>query len=1093
MNNTLNTVLLILCTKLNKKSLFIVLLGALIFTSNLAHAQLPAFYDFETGLQGWTNNGNRSGLFNNSTWSCNSNRSIFSRGTRTNRNIMTSPAINLTAYTNLEISFCHISFGLDNNEGFRLEFYDGSNWVLVQTFTFGNDFFTNGNNNQHDLTATLTDATYNFASNSRFRFSGTANNDNEWNFFDTIEINTPPCLPSTANGSTTLACPSVESGGLGLSGSDVTFNCYENDVTLEASYLDLGETTSYSIENIPYNPPFQYGCLENPISVNVDDVWSPVIDLPFDFCFYGNTYDSCVVGSNGIVSFDTSLANNATGWSILTQIPSLINASDYQGPGNSRRDYYFGPSIFGVHHDVDPSVGGEIGYQLITLNTGCRALVAAWSDVPMYADNSKRYSGMIVFYEDTNVIEVYIRDKPIDATWNSGRAAVGLQANSTEGIAAPGRNSLDTPWGATNEAWRFTPNGNSITELKWYENSVSVANEIIDPNNDGQITVSPTNTTTYISQVTYNLCNGSNLIETDETVVTVSGGKQWNGSINTNWNNPNNWTPFGVPAGNDCIEILPASNTPVLTGSTNGRGYNLEIVDGAVLTQQPESTLTIEDRIIIAHNGALEIRDDASLIQITDVPVNQNIGVAKVQREATDVNNYDYVYWSTPVDAFHVGSISPGTPSSVIFEWIPTVPNGTIGDHGSWANTSENMIPGKGYIVRGLQGTPIANTAEFQGKLNNGQISTPISRGNYTGTNYNGVGNLSTSDDDNWNLLGNPYPSAISLSDFVGANPNIDGTLYFWRHLNGLSTASNSPFYENYTYNYDVNDYIASNSLGSSPPGFSGYIASGQGFFALMLDSASTPNTVTFSNTMRNAAYRNDNFYRNADLNLDEKHRIWLDLVRHGNTAISILVGFIEGATNDLDRLYDGISINDAEHQFYSVQSNEKLTIQGKALPFNGSETFNLGFKTPTTGNFAISINQLDGLFENSNQDIYIEDTELNIIHDLKVSPYTFTSDAGTFNTRFILRFTAERLSVKDQELLSNLVIQSNNKSIKARSDLSPIQTFELYDITGRAIHRNLKINQSNYRYQTHNLSEGTYIVKVQLANGAAVSKKMII
>ena len=873
----------------------------------------------------------------------------------------------------------------------------------------------------------------------------------------------------------------------------MTFNCYDNDVTLEASYLDLGETTSYSIENIPYNPPFQYSCLENPVSVNVDDVWSPVIDLPFDFCFYGNTYDSCVIGSNGIVSFDTSLANNATGWSILTQIPSLVNASDYQGPGNSRRDYYFGPSIFGVHHDVDPSVGGEIGYQLITLNTGCRALVAAWSDVPMYADNSKRYSGMIVFYEDTNVIEVYIRDKPIDAAWNSGRAAVGLQANSTEGIAAPGRNSLDTPWEATNEAWRFTPNGDSITELKWYENTVSDANEIIDPDNDGQITVSPSTTTTYISQVTYNLCNGSNLIETDETVVTVSGGKQWNGSVNTNWNNPNNWTPFGVPASNDCIEILPASNTPVLSGSTNGRGFNLEIADGAVLTQQPESTLTIEDRIIIAQNGVLEIRDDASLIQITDVPVNQNIGSAKVQREATDVNNYDYVYWSTPVDAFHVGSISPGTPSSVIFEWIPTVPNGTIGDHGSWANTSETMIPGKGYIVRGLQGTPIINTAEFEGKLNNGQISVPISRGNYTGLNYNGIGNFSTSDDDNWNLLGNPYPSAISLTDFVSANPSIAGTLYFWRHLNGLSSATNSPFYENYTYNYDVNDYIASNSLGSAPPGFSGYIASGQGFFALMLDSASTPNTVNFSNTMRNAAYRNDNFYRNADVILNEKHRIWLDLVRDGNTALSILVGFVDGATDDIDRLYDGISINDAEHQFYSIGLNEKLTIQGKGLPFEASETFNLGFITPSSGSFAISINQLDGLFENTHQDIYIEDTELNIIHNLKLNPYTFSANAGTFNERFILRFTAERLSIKNQDLLSNVMIQSINKTIIAKSNLGAIQNFELLDITGRTIYKDLKINQTNYKYHSAHLSEGTYIVKVQLANGSAVSKKIIL
>ena len=151
----------------------------------------------------------------------------------------------------------------------------------------------------------------------------------------------------------------------------------------------------YTVESIPYSPPFQFGCLDNPVSVNLDDVWSPVINLPFDFCFYDNTYDSFVIGSNGVISFDTSLANGPSGWYnhleiFLVQLMQMIVETAY----------YFGPSIYGVHHDVDPSIGGEIGYQLITLDTGCQALVAAWSDVPMYYDNSILYTGMIVFYEE---------------------------------------------------------------------------------------------------------------------------------------------------------------------------------------------------------------------------------------------------------------------------------------------------------------------------------------------------------------------------------------------------------------------------------------------------------------------------------------------------------------------------------------------------------------------------------------------------------------------------------------------------------------------------------------------------------------------
>lgn len=896
---------------------------------------------------------------------------------------------------------------------------------------------------------------------------------------------TEPCTTSNTNGSATLSCPSVDGGGIGLNGADVTINCSDTGASIEANFLNLGETSSYNVESIPYNPPFQFNCLENPVSVNIDDRWSDVINLPFDFCFYGNTYNSCVVGSNGVISFDTSLANGSSGWRITENIPNLNNAS-----GN-----FFGPSIYGVHHDVDPSVGGEIGWQLITLDSGCQALVAAWSDVPMYNDYSKLYSGMIVFYENTNIIEVYVKDKNIDSTWNNGNATIGLQADENEAISPPGRNSLNTDWAAYNEAWRFTPNGNSITELKWYANSIAPSNEIVDPNDDGQIDVAPNQTTSYFAEVTYNLCTGGTIKVSDEIVVTIDGRKTWNGSQSNDWNNPNNWTPVGVPVPTNCILIPDTGNNPVMSGTTDGVGYNLEINDNASLTQLSDATLTIEDEITISSNGNLEIRDNASIIQITDVATNNNSGSAKVQREVLGVGQYDYVYWSSPVDAFNVQSISPITPNFAIYKWNPTVANGTIGQHGTWENTAENMSPGKGYIVRGLMGTPIANTAEFIGTLNNGQVSYPISRGVYTGGDYPGIGNTATAEDDNWNLIGNPYPSSISLSDFIAANPQIDGTLYFWRHLTPASSAVSNPFYENYTYNYSSSDYLTANSLGTSPfdPNYNGYIASGQGFFALMLDSAATPNSVNFSNTMR-GVYANDNFYRNSSSTTNnEKHRIWLDLVDEDNLASSILVGYANGASDEMDRLYDGILIGKSGKLFYSVLSDKKLSINGKALPFENTDLIPLGYKAANSGNLTISINSLDGLFGDINQGIYLEDKELSIIHNLRSQPYSFTTDEGTFNNRFVLRFTNNTLSTNEQQILSNVTVKAIKNVVKATSTLSAIKAFELFDITGRIIHKNFKVNNNNYLYKTNNLSNGNYIVKILLDNGSVLTKKVIL
>jgi gliding motility-associated-like protein len=311
-------------------------------------------------------------------------------------------------------------------------------------------------------------------------------------------------------GTSDLGCPSVITGGLGLGDVDPSVICPtdpENDCTdLEATYLQLGDTSDYTVTSIPYAPPYQFECLANNINTGNDDEWSSAINLPFDFCFYGNTYNSCVAGSNGIISFDASLAGSSAGYQIENDLPSTV-------------DDLFENSIYGVYHDINPAAGGEIGWELITLNSGCRALVAAWHDVPMFSENSLLYTGMMVLYENTNIIEVYIEEKNIDGTWNDGNAIVGIQnEDATNAVVAPGRNALDPKWSATNEAWRFTPSGTSITSLTWYE---GVDNTGTVVGTSDVITVCPVVTTTYTAEIVYTLCDGSQISETESTIVTI--------------------------------------------------------------------------------------------------------------------------------------------------------------------------------------------------------------------------------------------------------------------------------------------------------------------------------------------------------------------------------------------------------------------------------------------------------------------------------------------------------------------------------------------------------------------------------------------
>jgi hypothetical protein len=879
-------------------------------------------------------------------------------------------------------------------------------------------------------------------------------------------------------------CPNVVSGGLGLNGADpAPINCTASStcVDLEATYLDLGETTDYIVEPILYNPPYSFSGLANPVSVNTDDVWSPIVNLPFDFCFYGNTYNQCVIGSNGILTFNTSVAGGSSGYSFSNNIP-------ISGDGRLLEN-----SIFGVFHDIDPGVGGEVGWELITLPTGCRALVASWYNVPMFDENSILYTGMMVLYENSNIIEVYIKEKNIDnfgaGTWNDGNAVVGIQnATGTLASVPPGRNGLDTNWATANEAWRFVPNGNSIASIAWYEGS-GTSGPIVGTT--PTLNVCPTSTTTYTAEITYTLCDGRTIKEIDETTVTVNGAKVWNGSVNTDWNIANNWTPTGIPTALDCVVIADTANDPIISGTNYvGLGLNLTINNNATLTVNSNNYLSITDWVNINTTGDLVLQNSANLIQ-TNNDVNQ--GTMHMTRTA-NIRKLDYVYWSSPVSNFSINNVSPGT-TGFKYKWIPTIPSNTNG-FGNWNSANESMIIGKGYIVRGpdsFTSTAAPFNAIFAGTPNNGIITTPIQRGTWNSGNYStGVSTtLGRNEDDNWNLIGNPYPSAIDAIDFLTLNTNIDGFINLWTHGTLPSNAISDPFYEDFVYNYTPGDYITYNSSGASagPGTFSGAIGAGQGFFVLMNHtSASNSETVTFNNSLRSSTFNNSQFYRNSN----DNGKIWLDIIDSNGNNVRNLLAYVPEATNNRDRLFDAITNEKSNLNLFSLIGNETMKIQGRSLPFDENDKVPLGIKVPQDGSYTIGIGALEGFFTDPNQNIYLEDLEDNIIHNLREAAYTFTSVAGRFTNRFILRYTNETLGSDD--LIadeSNLwIISSEHLSVK--STKNEISSIRIFDVLGRELAYYPKVNSYEISLNKIQKNNAGLIVQVTLSNGSIINKKVI-
>jgi hypothetical protein len=620
-------------------------------------------------------------------------------------------------------------------------------------------------------------------------------------------------------------------------------------------------------------------------------------------------------------------------------------------------------------------------------------------------------------------------------------------------------------------------------------------------------------------------------------------GKIWNGTAgNIDWATATNWIPNGIPDATNCIIIANTGGyDPIINNTTDALGYNLTVEANAMLTIDDDDTdanygsLTITDFIDLQGDSVLHVQNNSSLIQVNEgapnINNNSGTGILIMDREPF-ISGTDYVYWSSPVSDMSLSNIYGIDTPNATYRWDSTIPNGTISVppgpctnanipicFGDWEPYSGNMATGKGYISNGpISQGPVASNypMSIAGTIiNNGLITHLIESGNngpaYCSFTYQPNGNdfvLVTPFDDNWNLIGNPYPSAISANAFINYsnggvdNTLIEGAIHLWTHGTDVNNTNPDPFYDDYTLNYDPNDYLTYNLSGTNtyPNEITSTdysIGSGQGFFVLALNDNET-GSVTFSNTMRNIANDNSIFHRSSNTNTEtentiERHRIWLNLSNQNEQTSSTMVGYIEGATQAKDRSYDAYTFESNTMSIYSMIGEEKMVIQGRQLPFEIEDQVPLGVDILQEGNYTISISGVDGLFKNNNsQNIYLEDTYQGIIRDLKASPFSFNSESGTFYDRFILRFTNTALSIDDFEILNSIQVFEESNKIVVKSDYETIESIEVYDILGRTLFANKLVNSNRFYINSIEPSEMTLFLKIRLVDGKQKIAKII-
>lgn len=335
-------------------------------------------------------------------------------------------------------------------------------------------------------------------------------------------------------------CPAVDAG------SDQTLTCNQPCATLTATPFNAGATTSYNVSSIPHTPPIAYNEAGGTgVSVGTDDVWSPAISLPFNFCYFGVSYNTCTISSNGAIKFGTSYANNSVGYTNLGGVPSTSLTS--------RGD------IFGVGHDIDPTVAGTVTWYVVG-TAPCRIFVVSYNNLGHFSCTSMRSTHMMVLYETTNVIDVYIARKDVCTTWQSGYGIVGIQNPSgTVGYAAPGRNATPA-WSVPSsspEAWRFTPSGAPIYSVEWFQGATSLGTT-------NSISVCPTAATTYTAKATYTACDGTVIVTTDDVIV-----------------NPDPSAPSGSETANTPSSCTGSDGSTTIAGSGGAGSYTYSIDNGA--------------------------------------------------------------------------------------------------------------------------------------------------------------------------------------------------------------------------------------------------------------------------------------------------------------------------------------------------------------------------------------------------------------------------------------------------------------------------------------------------------------------------------
>ncbi|MFK7781718.1 ASPIC/UnbV domain-containing protein, partial [Psychroserpens sp.] len=340
--------------------------------------------------------------------------------------------------------------------------------------------------------------------------------------------------------------------------------------------------------------------------------------------------------------------------------------------------------------------------------------------------------------------------------------------------------------------------------------------------------------------------------------------------------------------------------------------------------------------------------------------------------------------------------------------------------------------------------------------------------------------------EEEWNLVGNPYPSYLNVQAFF--NHEVSTGVRNIELMNAGTAAI-------YGYDGSAQDgWIIYNLANTSA---STVIAPGQGFF-VSADATNVPlYDLEFTPGMRTTG-TSDDFILGRSQN--GTNSVLSKLILSSNTDIySTSIYFIEGTTKGLDKGYDASAYGGVTGDFSIftnlVEDNQGLDMAIQSLPSNdfNDVVIPLGVKAQEGTFLTISLGN-DSTLANA-VNVYLEDKLLNTLTLLNDSDYTFTLNAEVTGTgRFFLRYSNEEITTLNSGL-DDILIYSNNSSneIIIKGQLSENNNVNIYDIQGRLVYTKI-LNNSNLTntLNVSALSSGVYMVRLSNENEYKTKKIVI-